>query len=443
VVRRICLVTLLALAVLGAPARADVFDDNPAAATVDGTVYVFARAADNRILERHATNGTWSQWSPVSGLEAGSGPAALAFGSSLLLFARGQDGAVWWNQLTGGSWFGWRSLGGQVTSAPSAGFRYGTFTIDLAARGVNNGLYHAVQISGQAWSGWEQLADNIASAPTVIGYYNTGTIDIFFRGSAGNLIQHYFDGAWHGPFDSGGQVVGAPGSASARLNRLDLYVRGVDNGLYYHEHPSGAAKSWTLVDATPLQSSPAATSDRPGHELIFARIGDELRVRDADIPPPGQGNPTFGPWASMGPIALPEPQQQPQPVPTPTPVTTQPTAAPLVTLAPTISYQFSSGRRTTRLTALNVTAVPAGATVKATCPKGCSATSYTVTKRKAGTVSLKAFIERPLKVGTKITVVTTKPGTIGSHKVLTIRARKRPSVTARCLPPGVTRPQAC
>ena len=146
----------------------------------------------------------------------------------------------------------------------------------------------------------------------------------------------------------------------------------------------------------------------------------------------------------MGPIALPADTPQPAPAPGPAPAPApQPPAAPLITLAPTISYQFSAGRRTTRLSALNVTAVPAGATVKATCAKGCSAKSYTVTKKKAGTVSLKRFIKRPLKVGTKITVVTTRAGTIGSHKVLTIRARKRPSVTARCLPPGATKPQAC
>jgi hypothetical protein len=153
-------------------------------------------------------------------------------------------------------------------------------------------------------------------------------------------------------------------------------------------------------------------------------------------------------WVSLGPVTLPADPPPPDPVVTPTPLPAPlpapaPPAAPLITLAPTISYQFSAAKRTTRLSALNVTAVPAGATVKATCPKGCSAKSYTVTKKKAGTVSLKAFIKRPLKVGTKITVVTTKPGTIGSHKVLTIRARKRPSVTARCLPPGVTKPQAC
>ncbi len=39
---------------LTASASADVFDDNPSAATLDGTVYVFARDADNRILERQS-----------------------------------------------------------------------------------------------------------------------------------------------------------------------------------------------------------------------------------------------------------------------------------------------------------------------------------------------------------------------------------------------------
>jgi hypothetical protein len=197
---------------------------------------------------------------------------------------------------------------------------------------------------------------------------------------------------------------------------------------------------WSAVDSTPLSSSPAATSDAPGHELIFARIGNELAVKPATVP--DVGPPSFGAWSLLGPIGLPG---APQPAPAPQP-TAQPLprpAAPLITLAPTISYFASAGRRSTRLTTLNVTAVPAGATVKATCPKGCSAKTYTVTKKKAGTVSLKRFVKRPLKVGTKITVVTTKPGAIGSHKVLTIRSRKRPSVTVRCLPPGVTRPQVC
>ena len=55
---RICLLAVVALVALAAPARADVFDDNPAAATLNGKVYVFARAADDRIIGRVRDNGT-------------------------------------------------------------------------------------------------------------------------------------------------------------------------------------------------------------------------------------------------------------------------------------------------------------------------------------------------------------------------------------------------
>ena len=165
-------------------------------------------------------------------------------------------------------------------------------------------------------------------------------------------------------------------------------MRGTTNALYYHEHPNGPLKQWTLVDATSLASSPAATSDAAGHELIFARIGTTLQIKAATVP--ASGLPTFGAWASLGPIALPadpppDPVETPTPLPAPAPAPAPaPPAAPLITLAPTLSYQFSAAKKTTRLSALNVTAVPAGATVKATCPKGCSAKSYTVTKKKAG-----------------------------------------------------------
>ena len=55
----------------------------------------------------------------------------------------------------------------------------------------------------------------------------------------------------------------------------------------------------------------------------------------------------------------------------------------------TLSYDYSVKGRYTRLTRLQVKGVPAGATVKVTCKKGCSRKSYTVTKKKRGTVSLK------------------------------------------------------
>src|SRR4051812_7204375 len=112
-----CVLAGLLFVALTASARADVFDDNPSAAALNGTVHVFARDAANHILERRLANGVWTEWSAVPGdFEAGSGPSALTYGSSLMLFARGQDGAVWWNTFSNNAWFGWASLGGGVTS---------------------------------------------------------------------------------------------------------------------------------------------------------------------------------------------------------------------------------------------------------------------------------------------------------------------------------------
>ena len=56
---------------------------------------------------------------------------------------------------------------------------------------------------------------------------------------------------------------------------------------------------------------------------------------------------------------------------------------------------------------------------------------------------LRGFEGKRLPVGAKLTVQVTKYGTIGAVKTLTIRRRKAPSVTTRCLPPGATAPSAC
>ena len=114
-------VAILAAALLGAaPARADVYDDNPAATSRGpGDMIVLARGADGAIYERHLAGGVWTSWASIGG-QAASGPAAAAYGDSIQTFVLGADGAVWQNVLRGGAWSGWTSLGGQGTSAPAA-----------------------------------------------------------------------------------------------------------------------------------------------------------------------------------------------------------------------------------------------------------------------------------------------------------------------------------
>ena len=43
---------------------------------------------------------------------------------------------------------------------------------------------------------------------------------------------------------------------------------------------------------------------------------------------------------------------------------------------------------------------------------------------------------KPLRVGTKLRVEVTAPNRIGVVKPLTVRSRRDPSITTRCLEPG-------
>ena len=128
-------VAMVAAALAGAgTARADVYDDRPAAASRGpGDFVVVARGADGAIYERHTTPGGWTGWASIGG-QAQSGPAAVSYGDAIHVFVTATDGAVWQNMLRAGAWSGWTSLGGDLTSAPAAIARNGTNYLDLAAR---------------------------------------------------------------------------------------------------------------------------------------------------------------------------------------------------------------------------------------------------------------------------------------------------------------------
>jgi hypothetical protein len=117
-------------------------------------------------------------------------------------------------------------------------------------------------------------------------------------------------------------------------------------------------------------------------------------------------------------------------------------AGPAPQIVVTLAFNFTSNRTATRLRSLVVKNVPSGSTVAAKCRRGCSAKSV-AKKRARGKVSLSKLIRKPLKVGTKITVVISKRGFGSAVKTLTIRARKAPLVGTRCQPEGASRAVAC
>lgn len=127
----------------------------------------------------------------------------------------------------------------------------------------------------------------------------------------------------------------------------------------------------------------------------------------------------------------------------------------------TLPFAFAASPRSTKFTKLKLANVPAGSTITVTClsrtcpsalmhrakaKKGHRARLVKralVLRHKHGTVDLKSLIRKPLRAGTKLRFVVTKPGTIGAVKVLTVRKRKAPAITTQSLPPGAKKATHC
>jgi hypothetical protein len=294
---------------LSGPAAADVYDDNPATASRGGgDAWIFARANDGAVLERHWTGSAWTDWSSLGG-NTTSGPAAVGYGGTVHVFARGTDGAIYENVYSGG-WSGWSSLGGYATSAPAASVRRGAAGyIDIAVKGLDNAIYFQTFVPGRGWSGWASRGGSLTTAPA-LNSQSDGIVNIWSRGVDGAVKQMAWNGsAWSDWMDLSGGIFGAPAAVSRTENVVNIYVRGTNNATYQRAWTAGGGwGAWALLDQTPIDSSPAAAGDGPLHEWIVARGGSGLVLKQWN----GSG---WSSWTDLGPIAVPV---APAPVPTAT-----------------------------------------------------------------------------------------------------------------------------
>jgi hypothetical protein len=311
-VRRLLVLAVLALLAFPAAAGADVYDDQPAAASRGpGDIVVLARGADGAIYERHLAGGAWTAWTSIGGA-ASSGPAAAAYGDAIHAFVVGTDGAVYENVLRGGAWSGWSSLGGVGTSAPAAIARRGTNILDLVVRGTDNAIHHRWFQPGSGWAPWGSLGGHSTNAPA-LNSQDPGVLNVWVRGTDGQLYQRAWDGAawwpeWRG---HGGFLTGAPAVVSRQANMVDVFVRGSDRSVHQKHWNGGSGWGpWWHLDARPMDSAPIAVSDTPGHVLLLARSGAGLAYKQWLA---GSG---WGAWTDWGPVAPPPP---PPPPPAPRP----------------------------------------------------------------------------------------------------------------------------
>jgi len=179
----------------------------------------------------------WSGWEDLGGIIT-SGPAVASWAANRLdCFAKGQNNHMWHKWWNGAAWSGWEDLGGVIDDAPAA-VSWGPNRIDCFVRGMNNHVYH--KWWDGAWSGWEDLGGITTSGPAAASWA-VNRLDCFVKGQNNALLYKWVDrsivhghaGTWSGWHSLGGIIDNEPAAVSWGPNRIDCFVRGMNNHMYH------------------------------------------------------------------------------------------------------------------------------------------------------------------------------------------------------------------
>ena len=408
----------------------------------DGRIHVVGTQIGNgQILEVHQTGSGWSELAPWNefGGQALSYPFLVAeSGAAFGLLAIDSDLHVRY-AVDGGTW---RDLGGSIAGRPT-GLRDAQGNLHVFARGAD-GMLWATTDDAAGPATWERLGDTlIVGAPTAV-LDAEDRIHVFMRAGDGRVLHTYQQagGAWadwqelsptggwsdHWDTYARGSMLD-PAVILDHEGRLNVFFARPGDIWYRRRQSATSPTEWApaqLVGSANPCDVPPITTDRPDDLDKFFKWPPPDPCRSPVVPPPGPPSPIVGPPVDV--VA--------QPVITPTTPEQRPEAAPADRAAPSrVSLAFSvrpkPGKTATRLRSLRVRGVPAGATVHASCVKGCARRTLTIRAAKGGDVSLDRIVgRRSLRVGTKIRVKVTAAGW-QTTRTLTVRASRQPKVESR------------
>jgi hypothetical protein len=143
-------------------------------------------------------------------------------------------------------------------------------TVNLFARSYDLSLIY--KSFNNTWSNWQSLGGILSSAPAATSSAN-GKLNVFVRGSDNALwYKTSTNGVWSDWQSLGGALSSAPAVASWGGDRLDVFVRGTDNALW-HLYFDGSWSAWESLGGV-LSSSPSVASWGNGRLDVFARATD-------------------------------------------------------------------------------------------------------------------------------------------------------------------------
>jgi uncharacterized repeat protein (TIGR02543 family) len=259
-----------------------------------GMLDVFARGSDGHLLHLSGNGTTWSEWEDLGGdIKAGTDPAAVSWGLGRLdVFVHGSDDALWHIGWDGTTWSQWESLGGVVSAGPAAAYQNlgGGHSLSVFVVDSDNQLRRKA-FDGTTWSSWLPTAQpgfsmpdpKVGFAPAAVTW-GARRIDLFMYGTDGALWHNFLgqDGTWYQWEQTPGTVPGPLTAAPAAStwgswaeDRMDVFVRGADNGIWHRTMVSGLWSSWESLGGGVVASAPAAVSWGVDRIDLFVRGTDD------------------------------------------------------------------------------------------------------------------------------------------------------------------------
>jgi hypothetical protein len=253
--------------------------------------HLVVRGLNNRIYYRsyNSSSDSWNSWDVLlTGVTCDS-PAATVCCGKLHIVVRGfsrtniyANYSLWysWTNLTDNNFSGWTRLSGATESAPTLVCYDPWSVIVLVVRGMNNRIYYrSYDCVSDAWEEWTALPSG-ATCDSPAATILDDELHIVVRGFSATSVYGNCT-LWHGFLDCetevfsgwervGGATESAPTlAASQALNYLVLFVRGLNNRIYYTTY-NGIP--WTALPSGATCDSPAATI-----------VGDELHIVVRDM----------------------------------------------------------------------------------------------------------------------------------------------------------------
>ena len=275
------------------PARADVYDDNPATASRGPhDTWVFARAHDGSISSATDATGwtTGSRSAATPPARPRSPTAARSTSSSAAPTARP-------TRTPTGNGLERLALARRLRDLGARGRARARGRCSTSWSRAATTRCTTRPTPGTGWSGFAPIGGNLTSGASVNS--QARDLNIWARGTDGAVQQSWTGAAWiDWPSSAAGSSARRP--RFARDNIIDVYVRGAGNATYQRVlDPGRLGRAGPC--STPRRSTPRPRPPRgrPNREWIVARRGAVARLQRMDAAAGWTGG------SDLGPVAVP------------------------------------------------------------------------------------------------------------------------------------------